>query len=179
MKKVFQLTAVAMMALLSMSSCEKKEPTAILPENLNSNVTICGYVRWYGYDENGFLEKGIIADQGTQVTILRGEANSKGEIENTVSYVNTNTDGFFTATIGVAAGQTIDQVEVKASCFSGDSKCSASTYVCNEKGKWVPGDAYFYGSKLITNMVSGRAYQMDIDMMPVATTEGPGYIVNK
>jgi len=178
MKKLFQLVAVAMVALLGATSCEtKKEPTAILPENLDSYATICGYVRWYGYNDDGKLEKGVIADQGTQVMILRGVTNSEGKLENSVTYVKTNADGFFTAKIGVAAGKSIDQVEVKASCYSGDAKCSASTYVQNDKGKWVPGDTYFYGSKTVNSLVSTMAYQMDIDMMPVATTEGPGYVV--
>lgn len=149
-KNVFFAALVAVACVFA--SCEK-DPTAVLPENMDSKVTITGYVRIIKMKSDKKMDTTFVKNEDIQV--LYGTDNG-GSMAYRPYTATTDKSGFYTIELGCPLGQAIDEVKVVYSTYD-------KTYVV-PKGKTdaVKTEAYFIGEKVKTNAAAGHAYNLDV-----------------
>ena len=173
MKKNFVLAALVAVAAI-FAGCEKKEPTAVLPEDMNAKVIINGYVRSQAYEEKSSVlvpkeKKEPVAN--ATIKVLYG-VKVKGVMTYKEYSATTNKEGFYQIELGCATGKTIDEVKVQAGAFVKDG---TKAYKQNSDGSVdiTTTDAYFYGEKSQLNAAAGNAYKLNVDILPVDLTSYP------
>jgi len=169
-KSLFFAAALAVAAIFA--SCESKEPTAVLPENMNDSVIITGYVRYTTIDDKNVATAPKIVDKGTQLTVLYGVDNA-GKMSYVPYYVNVDENGFYRIALGCAAGKQIDEVKVECSVYMKDATYAPYT---DSDGvtEMKKTDAYFYGTASQKPAIAHNAYGLDIIMTPQDNTSKPG-----
>jgi hypothetical protein len=173
MKKNLVLAALVAVAAI-FAGCEKKEPTAVLPENLNAKVVINGYVRSQAYEEatsttvKPKAKKDEVAN--AEITVLYGVLVG-GEMTYKEYKTTTNKEGFYQIELGCAAGKVIDEVKVQAGAFVKDGTKAVRTTA--DDVTVVTTDAYFYGEAHQYNAAAGNAYKLNVLMTPVDLTSYP------
>lgn len=164
--------AAAMVVAAIFASCEHKEPTAVLPENMNDSVIVTGYVRYTTVDDKGNTTAPKLLDEPITVTVLYG--TKEGSAMNYVAYTTTtDKESFYKIVLGCPVGKAIDEVKVEASMYMTD--CTYAPYTdSNGKTEMKKTNAYFYGSANKLNAAAHNAYGLDITMEPVDNTSKPG-----
>ena len=160
MKKNLLIAALVAVAAI-FASCEK-QPTAVLPENMGSKVTMTGYVRAYYLKKNAedmTSKKSFdtVMVKNAELLVLRG--TKVGESMTYREYTaTTDKNGFYTIELGCAQGQKIDEIKVIYSVYD-------KTYVIPQgKSDPVKTEAYFYGEAKKENAAAGHAYNLDVNV---------------
>ncbi len=160
MKKTFILAALVCVAAI-FASCEKKEPTALKPENLNGNVTVAGYLRKLTYDRESSTELKareleVVANQ--KIDVLYGT-----EVGGNMTYVKyevtTNEKGLFSIDLPCALGQQIDEVKLMLDLFIPNG-----TYAGYTEGSEIhieQTDAYFHAEQSFKPAAEGTTQFAD------------------
>ncbi len=137
---------------ITLTSC-MEEPTAVIPENMNGNLTLIGYVY---QQKEGASDPSVCRNHA--VTILRGTKNGENMFY-TKYTATTDDDGRFSMQMGVPAGKTIDEVKAEASdMIEREHEVTGAGRV----------DTYYYGSDYKTNLSEGKTYVLKITMKPCA-----------
>lgn len=151
MKKNLLIAALVAVAAI-FASCEKQS-TAVLPENMDSKVTITGYVRIIKMNKEKKQDTTIV--KNAELQVLYGTDNG-GNMAYRPYSATTDKKGFYSIELGCPLGQAIDEVKVIYSCYD-------DTYVI-PKGKTdaKKTEAYFIGEAIKTNAAAGHAYNLDV-----------------
>ncbi len=148
------------MVAVLFASCEKVEPTAITPDQLNATVKVVGYVECETseLDKKDNVEKDTIVLKNQKIDVMvKLEPTSPYE----VYQVTTDDKGAYSIELKVAAGKALAEVKVQCEYF----KARGSVTVDRE-GEYVEADTYFFATKSKTNVLGGQTIAMDLLLMP-------------
>lgn len=165
MKKVF-FAAMAMVVVL-FASCEKVEPTAITPDQLNSTIKLIGTIEC----ETSSLKTAkemvkdtvVLKKQPVQV-MVKYDAKSAYETYS----VTTGNDGTYSIDLKVAAGNALAEVLIQSECYK-ESKAVAK----NRNGDLEEVNAYFFGQNNRSNVRGGQTITLNL-LLKANAYVGPG-----
>lgn len=157
MKKVF-FAAMAMVAVL-FASCEKVEPTAITPDQLNATVKVVGYVECQISELDGKTVEEDTVTLGNQPIQVMVKYDAKGAYE--VYNVTTNGSGYYSIDLKVAAGNSLAEIKVQAECYKEEKAVTK-----NREGDLKEVNAYFFGTKSKYNVLGGQTIAIDLLLLP-------------
>lgn len=176
MKKVF-LFAVAAVSLL-LASCNV-QPTEINAEDLPDKVTVMGNVRYTATTLSGSTLKTQDPEAlaNYPVILYYGIKDPETSAVNYKRYdLTTDKTGAFSIELGVKPGQVIDEVKVQATLFVDADKpgkyTASATYNKSTKKNQESSTVYF-SEVSKSNLVSGKTYFYDVNLVPSAYTSDP------
>ncbi len=167
MKKTFVMAALVAVAAI-FASCEKVEPTALEPENLNGKLTVAGLVQLQTYKEDSktLVPSDLQIMRNQAVVVLYGTDDGAGNKTYVEYSATTDGQGFYSIDLPVAIGQAIDEVKVQLNVF-----LEGQTY-----GYWVDDkfekrfervDAWFEAEVIQAPAAAGHTYGLDLTLEPV------------
>jgi len=181
MKKTFIFAAVIAVASL-FASCEK-EPTAIVLEDLNSKVTVAGFVTMRTWKEKDDMlqENDKTPVRNQKVTILYGMADPTDTTKTPAILfqefeATTNGEGYYTIELPIAAGQQIDELKAQLRIYV--ENATAAYYKDGSDDKFITTNAWYQDSKTVKKAQAGLAYGMDLTLKPVELTSHADLIID-
>lgn len=142
------------MAAVLLSSCEKIEPTAVTTDKLPAKGTVCGFLQFQYKDLDRNDQTAILPNE--KVTVYRGIKDGSKMIYEAYS-ATTDRDGFYSISLPVAEGQTID--EVKVACEHQENR---SYTALTPKLDKVTVDAIYKGEVTSDAVKAGQTTQLDL-----------------
>lgn len=179
MKKTFIFAAVIAVASM-FASCEK-EPTALELDNLNSKLTVAGFVTMRTWKEKGDMltENDPVAVKNQKVDVLYGTKDAKGNLSFQEFSATTDGEGYYTVELPVALGQNIDQVKAQVKVFI--EKATVAQYTDGEDTKFMTTDAWYQAKVEKDDQPAGQTTAINLVLTPVELTSRvnlkiPGFI---